>query len=118
MSASLPDTVKKLRKYAVAVDAGGLPRGVAVKLNRMRHLMDEPEWLQHVDAEEDANGVHMAIGISDVSSIRQKGGPAKRVPPQSARSVPEVSARSVSETNGMAFAARWQIVIRRLSRVS
>src|SRR6516162_8041821 len=45
-----------------------------------------------------------------------KGGPAKRVPPQSARSVPEVSARSVSETNGMAFAARWQIVIRRLSR--
>ena len=29
---------------------------------------------------------------------------------------PEVSARSVSETNGMAFAARWQIVIRWLSR--
>ena len=66
MSASLPDTVKKLRKYAVAVDAGGLPRGVAVKLNRMRHLMDEPEWLQHVDAEEDtvANVVDEAARLA------------------------------------------------------
>jgi hypothetical protein len=44
-----------------------------------------------------------------VAAFRQKGGPAKRVPSQSARSVPEI--------NGMAFAARWQIVIRRLSRV-
>ena len=50
--------------------------------------------------------------------IGQKGGPAKRVPSKSARSIPEVSARSVSEINGMAFAARWQIVIRRPSRVS
>src|SRR6516164_7493335 len=50
------------------------------------------------------------------SGIRQKAGLAKRVPPQSARSLPKVSARSVSETNGMAFAARWQIVIRWLSR--
>src|SRR4029077_19155061 len=49
--------------------------------------------------------------------IRQKGGPAKRVPSQSARSIPEVSARSVPETNWMASAARWEIVIRRLSPI-
>jgi hypothetical protein len=53
MSASLPDTIKRLRKYAEAADGGGLPRGVAVKVERMRHLMNEVEWLQDVDAEED-----------------------------------------------------------------
>ena len=50
-----------------------------------------------------------------VAAFAKKGGPAKRVPSQSTRSVPEVSARSISEINGMAFAACWQIVIRRLS---
>jgi hypothetical protein len=54
MSASEPaDTIKKLRKYAEAVEAGGLPPDVAVKVERMRELMDELEWLQDADAEED-----------------------------------------------------------------
>ena len=53
MNASLPDAIKRLRKYAESADAGGFPRGVAVKVERMRHLMDEVEWLQDADAEED-----------------------------------------------------------------
>jgi hypothetical protein len=48
------DRIKKLqRKYAEAVEAGGLPPDVAVKVERMRQLMDEVEWLQDADAEED-----------------------------------------------------------------
>jgi hypothetical protein len=54
MSASNPaDTIKKLRKYAEAVEAGRLPSDVAVQVERMRKLMDEVEWLQDADAEED-----------------------------------------------------------------
>jgi hypothetical protein len=53
MNASLPDAIKRLRKYAEAADAGGFPPDVAVKVERMRHLMDEVEWLQDADAEED-----------------------------------------------------------------
>jgi hypothetical protein len=46
------DRIKKLRQYAEAVEAGGLPPDVAVKVG-MRQLMDEVEWLQDADAEED-----------------------------------------------------------------
>jgi hypothetical protein len=59
MSASKPgvldaDTIKQLsRKYAEAVEAGGLPPDVAVKVERMGQLVDEVEWLQDADAEED-----------------------------------------------------------------
>jgi predicted nucleic acid-binding protein len=54
MSPSKPaDTIETLRKYAKAAEAGGLPSDVAVKVQRMRELMDEVEWLQDVDAEED-----------------------------------------------------------------
>jgi hypothetical protein len=48
------DTIKKLqRKYAEVVEAGGLPPDVTVKVERMRQLMDEVEWLLDADAEED-----------------------------------------------------------------
>jgi len=50
-----------------------------------------------------------------VAAFAKKGGPAKRVPSQSAQSEPEISARSVPEINGMAFASRWQVVIGRHS---
>jgi len=54
MSASkLADTIEKLRKYEEEVQAGGFPADVAVKVERMRQLANELEWLQHVDAEED-----------------------------------------------------------------
>jgi hypothetical protein len=54
MSASNPaDTINKLRKYAEAIEAGEHPPDVAVKVERMRHLMDEVQWLQDADAEED-----------------------------------------------------------------
>jgi hypothetical protein len=54
MSASKPaDTIEKLRRYAEAIGVGGHPPDVAVKVERMRELIDEVEWLQDVDAEED-----------------------------------------------------------------
>ena len=53
MSESLPDRFKRLRNYAEAAAADGLPRGAAFKVERLRHLMDEVKWLQDVDAEED-----------------------------------------------------------------
>jgi len=54
MSASKPaDAIEKLRRYADAIEAGGHPPDVAVKVDRMRELMHEVEWLLEVDAEED-----------------------------------------------------------------
>jgi hypothetical protein len=59
MSASKPGapdavTIKKLqRKYAEMAEAGELAPGVAVKVQRLKQLMDEVEWLEDADAEED-----------------------------------------------------------------
>jgi len=67
MSPSKPaDTIRKLRRYAEAIEAGGHPPDVAVKVERMRELMGEVEWLQDVDAEEDtvANVVDEAARLA------------------------------------------------------
>ena len=54
MSTSKPaDAIEKLRRCAEAIEAGGHPPGVAVKVERIRELMNEVDWLLDVDAEED-----------------------------------------------------------------